>query len=165
MSDTHNGVMTATEKSREAPPTTQRTRARSMVATILVACGAGGVTALATAPHPDCQTVRAVITHISDHRDLIASTRLKASPPLPEYQDWAATLKHLAAAASSPDITPRLEHIADRAEHAAGLVALAKSNPASDGMPSQMGITGGFAQNVEDIVAAEHELIDICHFG
>ena len=156
--------MTVVDTPQAAPPTTRRSHARSAAAIALVAVGAGGAVALATTPDADCQTARTAITHISDHRDLIESTHLKASPAVADYQDWAATLKQLAATATSPDIKSRLQHIAERAEHAMGLVALAKANPASDEMPSQTGIAAGFAQNVDDIVTTEHELIGICHF-
>lgn len=149
----------------EVTPTSLRPWVRAGVLVVPIAVAAGAVAFLASAPSADCRTVSAAVTVISDRRALIADDRISAGPPLSDYVEWADTLKQYAASTSSPAVKPELDVIAERAQHAVGLVSLARSNPAGADSISQRGIAGGFAGDVSDIVDAEHRVLAACQLG
>ncbi|KMO82474.1 hypothetical protein MCHLDSM_01097 [Mycolicibacterium chlorophenolicum] len=145
-----------------APRGSQWVRAAAFV--VLVASAVGAAAFLITAPSADCRAVRATVSYIHEHRDLISDDQIDAGPPLSDYLAWADTLQRHAESTSSPSVRSELARIAERARHAMGMVALARDNPAPSASASQRGIAGGFAADVSNIVDTEHRVMAACHF-
>jgi hypothetical protein len=132
------------------------------VALILVAILSTTAVVLAwERPRDDCRAAGLMIDYIAEDSAMVDPQRIQpGGPPLEAYREWSVFIDEYARRVSAPDVAPAAQVVAFAAKQAVAIVEDARSAPVNDaGLGRRQ---AAYQANIEQMVAAENELIAAC---
>ena len=144
-----------------APPTTRQRWLRAGLVLLLAVAAGLTLGMLSQVSGRDCRTAIGAARYISDHRELLDSSRIgPGGPDLSEYRAWSAQLGRYADGVDDPAVRRHLQQVSDLSAEVVGVVEQARTPGLSN---ESIGVQKMFyLHTVQRLVDADTQMVQLC---